>query len=177
MRPLKITAFPLLLIAIFAFSGTKGDEQYPDNVLMYSMDLLTLTNVAVRCGDLHAQKYEGHFLHFTEITDKNEIRKFISIFENKNNFNYRKDWYPPDVRTTFEYFNNGKWNWVCFDNDGRCMERNDTVFETSKEVRKYLLSKNRMIQSYKDLNPGHSGTGPYPDSTYKIPLIPYYDTL
>lgn len=158
----------------------KYGVKYPKSMVRYDWPLDYSVTNSIPYKEFCS--YSGRFgdvggvgMKEVDITDKNEVKRIISIIENRKNFKYLRNWVSLNGRTGFRYFFNGKSNCVCFDAFGHIERDGDSIFSSNKEVRKYLLSIHRLSMTTKDTNRNHIGIGPYPDSTYH--LIHYYDTL
>lgn len=178
MNGIKYSIVLVIISALFtlSFKGYHKDFilKYPDKIIVHTLPLNAKYLVAVSCNNICDGS--GEDMQYNEITDTMEIRIFLNLIGNRKNFTFAKGFKSIDARTSFTYLYNGKMNCICFSKNG-LMQKNDSTFNSSKEIRKYLLAHSRLETRYKDLNPGHNGDVTYPDSSYHIPLIPYYDTL
>ena len=126
-------------IIIYGFVIDVEHIEYPNKISVYMDDITGVYIKNIDCGTL----WQGTADSASTIVDKSEIKKFISIMTDNKNFLFLKNKQPIDARTSYSYYMNGHFNCLCFDAVGY-MQRNDSLFKSSEEVKKYLLDNKRI---------------------------------
>lgn len=130
-----------LSLGCSTISHEYNKANYPDEIHIYKLPQFSNYFVRVKCEDVKNRPQASK----TIITDKTDISRLYSLFEDEQNFTVEPDYDAVDSKILFEYRKKGLIiNSICW-TQTKLIQRNGKVYSYNKKVEDYLLSKKLII--------------------------------